>query len=82
MLRATASRLSHYSTRSGPQRHRVRMAAAVSTATATDVGKFIEKMNVEYEKVHKEYEDNFWSTKMALKVPAVMGLCAMASVFV
>ena len=28
---------------------------------------FIDKCNADYEKVHKEFEDQFWGTKMALK---------------
>eukprot|EP01061_Rhynchopus_euleeides_P025160 TRINITY_DN405_c0_g1_i1.p1 TRINITY_DN405_c0_g1~~TRINITY_DN405_c0_g1_i1.p1 ORF type:complete len:660 (+),score=294.04 TRINITY_DN405_c0_g1_i1:115-1980(+) len=32
-----------------------------------DVQAFVDEMNTEYNKLHKEFEDNFWSTKMALK---------------
>lgn len=31
------------------------------------VSEFIEELNVQYEKVHKAFEDNFWATKMSLK---------------
>lgn len=27
----------------------------------------LDKLNTQYEAVHKAYEDNFWATKMALK---------------
>ncbi|KAL6764974.1 oligoendopeptidase [Haematococcus lacustris] len=41
--------------------------SATAVAAPVDTDAFIAKMNDAYEKVHKEYEDNFWSTKMALK---------------
>lgn len=31
------------------------------------VAEFIEKFNLDYELVHKNYEQNFWATKMDLK---------------
>lgn len=33
---------------------------------ATQVQTFIDTVNTEYEKAHLSYEENFWSTKMAL----------------
>ncbi|GFH09109.1 peptidase_M3 domain-containing protein [Haematococcus lacustris] len=41
--------------------------SATAVAAPVDTDAFIATMNDAYEKVHKEYEDNFWSTKMALK---------------
>lgn len=38
--------------------------ASSSMSAATD---FIEKINVEYEALHKAFEYQFWGTKMALK---------------
>jgi len=35
--------------------------------SSDEVDAVIAKLNEEYEKVHKEFEDNFWATKMALK---------------
>eukprot|EP01064_Diplonema_japonicum_P015122 TRINITY_DN22889_c0_g1_i1.p1 TRINITY_DN22889_c0_g1~~TRINITY_DN22889_c0_g1_i1.p1 ORF type:complete len:625 (+),score=186.29 TRINITY_DN22889_c0_g1_i1:50-1924(+) len=39
----------------------------MATSTATEVQTFIDKMNTDYDKLHKDFEDNFWSTKMYLK---------------
>ncbi|KAG2444565.1 hypothetical protein HXX76_001310 [Chlamydomonas incerta] len=36
-------------------------------ATETNTQELIDKLNAAYEKAHLSYEDNFWSTKMALK---------------
>ena len=34
--------------------------------SSSEVGEFIAKFNRDYEKCHKDYEDNFWATKMNL----------------
>merc|ERR1712146_260363 len=38
-----------------------------ASGTAGDLQSFIDETNLEYESVHKAFEDQFWGTKMALK---------------
>lgn len=47
----------------------------------TDVASFILQMNEAYSKVHKEFEDNFWSTKMALKGASTEALAATKTAY-
>eukprot|EP00928_Gymnodinium_smaydae_P043115 TRINITY_DN28960_c0_g1_i1.p1 TRINITY_DN28960_c0_g1~~TRINITY_DN28960_c0_g1_i1.p1 ORF type:complete len:655 (+),score=164.82 TRINITY_DN28960_c0_g1_i1:46-1965(+) len=42
------------------------MAAAESPVSTSDVQAFIDEANLTYERLHKEFEDQFWGTKMAL----------------
>ena len=45
---------------------RASAAAAAAPAAMTSVTDFIETFNADYARIHKTYEDNFWSTKMSL----------------
>ena len=42
---------------------------------------FIEEMNIKYERVHKEYEDNFWATKMGLAGSSMEQLLATKNAY-
>eukprot|EP01059_Diplonema_ambulator_P009016 TRINITY_DN1878_c0_g1_i1.p1 TRINITY_DN1878_c0_g1~~TRINITY_DN1878_c0_g1_i1.p1 ORF type:complete len:646 (+),score=284.41 TRINITY_DN1878_c0_g1_i1:996-2933(+) len=39
----------------------------MASSSAAEVQAFIDKMNTDYDKLHKSFEDNFWATKMYLK---------------
>lgn len=54
------------------------MATLAGSETVT---KFINDMNAQYEKVHLAYEDNFWSTKMALKGHSMEALSATKTAY-
>ena len=43
------------------------MVATMAEASAT-----IQELNKEYEARHRAFEDNFWATKMGLKVTAAL----------
>ncbi|KAF8067346.1 pam-b [Scenedesmus sp. PABB004] len=51
-------------------------APAAPLAGPADVTAFIEDVNQAYEKVHRAYEANFWSTKMALRGCSAEALAA------
>merc|ERR1719359_577482 len=43
------------------------MKASKAAKADSELQSFIDETNLEYERVHKVFEDQFWGTKMALK---------------